>query len=51
MHSPIVSFSICCFPPQIPLEFDIDSDPSNDHTYTPEYAKDIFDYLKNREVS
>ncbi|XP_017536951.1 G2/mitotic-specific cyclin-B3 isoform X1 [Pygocentrus nattereri] len=36
-------------PPQIPPEFDIDSDPSNDCTQTPEYAKDIFDYLKNRE--
>lgn len=36
---------------QIPPEFDIDSDASNDHTQTPEYAKDIFDYLKKREVS
>ncbi|XP_072544896.1 G2/mitotic-specific cyclin-B3 [Salminus brasiliensis] len=36
-------------PPQIPVEFDIDSDPTNDCTQTPEYAKDIFDYLKNRE--
>ncbi|TSN12259.1 G2/mitotic-specific cyclin-B3 [Bagarius yarrelli] len=36
-------------PPQIPPEFDIDSDASNDHTQTPEYAKDIFDYLKKRE--
>lgn len=36
---------------QIPPEFDIDSDASNDHTQTPEYAKDIFDYLKRREVS
>ncbi|XP_026882253.2 G2/mitotic-specific cyclin-B3 isoform X1 [Electrophorus electricus] len=36
-------------PPEIPPEFDIDSDTSNDCTYTPEYAKDIFDYLKNRE--
>uniref|UniRef100_A0A4W4EAI2 G2/mitotic-specific cyclin-B3 n=1 Tax=Electrophorus electricus TaxID=8005 RepID=A0A4W4EAI2_ELEEL len=34
---------------EIPPEFDIDSDTSNDCTYTPEYAKDIFDYLKNRE--
>ncbi|KAI4896824.1 hypothetical protein NFI96_029284 [Prochilodus magdalenae] len=36
-------------PPQIPPEFDIDSDPSTDSTQTPEYAKDIFDYLKKRE--
>ncbi|XP_027034195.1 G2/mitotic-specific cyclin-B3 isoform X3 [Tachysurus fulvidraco] len=36
-------------PPQIPPEFDIDSDASNDHTQTPEYAKDIFDYLKKSE--
>uniref|UniRef100_W5K843 Cyclin B3 n=1 Tax=Astyanax mexicanus TaxID=7994 RepID=W5K843_ASTMX len=36
-------------PPQIPVEFDIDSDPANDCTQTPEYAKEIFDYLKNRE--
>uniref|UniRef100_A0A8B9RK50 Cyclin B3 n=1 Tax=Astyanax mexicanus TaxID=7994 RepID=A0A8B9RK50_ASTMX len=34
---------------QIPVEFDIDSDPANDCTQTPEYAKEIFDYLKNRE--
>ncbi|XP_076843554.1 G2/mitotic-specific cyclin-B3 isoform X2 [Brachyhypopomus gauderio] len=36
-------------PPTVPPEFDIDSDPSNDCTHTPEYAKEIFDYLKNRE--
>ncbi|XP_062849400.1 G2/mitotic-specific cyclin-B3 [Trichomycterus rosablanca] len=37
--------------PQIPPEFDIDSDASTDYTQTPEYAKDIFDYLKKREES
>ncbi|GAA6109563.1 G2/mitotic-specific cyclin-B3 isoform X1 [Tachysurus ichikawai] len=36
-------------PPQIPPEFEIDSDALNDHTQTPEYAKDIFDYLKKSE--
>ncbi|XP_066537656.1 G2/mitotic-specific cyclin-B3 isoform X2 [Hoplias malabaricus] len=36
-------------PPNIPLEFDIDLDSSNDSSQIPEYAKDIFDYLKGRE--
>lgn len=41
------------FPPslQIPEEFDIDSENSEDCYMCPEYAKDIFDYLKQREVS
>uniref|UniRef100_A0A3Q4H2L1 G2/mitotic-specific cyclin-B2 n=1 Tax=Neolamprologus brichardi TaxID=32507 RepID=A0A3Q4H2L1_NEOBR len=33
----------------IPKEFDIDSENSEDCYMCPEYAKDIFDYLKNRE--
>lgn len=40
-----------CILLQIPPEFDIDSDALSDHTQTPEYAKDIFDYLKKSEVS
>lgn len=36
---------------QIPEEFDIDSENSEDCYMCPEYAKDIFDYLKQREVS
>lgn len=36
---------------QIPEEFDIDSGNSEDCYMCPEYAKDIFDYLKKREVS
>lgn len=35
---------------QIPEEFDIDSENSEDCFLCPEYAKDIFDYLKDREV-
>ncbi|KAA0723118.1 G2/mitotic-specific cyclin-B3 [Triplophysa tibetana] len=35
--------------PQIPPEFDIDSEHVSDATHAPEYAKEIFDYLKNRE--
>lgn len=51
---------MCCFfhlyslpPPssQIPKEFDIDSEDTEDCYMCPEYAKDIFDYLKKREVS
>ncbi|KAK5848221.1 hypothetical protein PBY51_005853 [Eleginops maclovinus] len=34
---------------QIPEEFDIDSENSEDCYMSPEYAKDIFDYLKQRE--
>ncbi|XP_028993740.1 G2/mitotic-specific cyclin-B3 isoform X2 [Betta splendens] len=34
---------------QIPVEFDIDSENSEDSYMCPEYAKDIFDYLKQRE--
>uniref|UniRef100_A0A3B5AZ95 G2/mitotic-specific cyclin-B2 n=1 Tax=Stegastes partitus TaxID=144197 RepID=A0A3B5AZ95_9TELE len=34
---------------QIPKEFDIDSENSEDSYMCPEYAKDIFDYLKQRE--
>ncbi|XP_029931429.1 G2/mitotic-specific cyclin-B3 [Myripristis murdjan] len=34
---------------QIPVEFDIDSEHWDDCCMTPEYAKDIFDYLKQRE--
>ncbi|XP_035770766.1 G2/mitotic-specific cyclin-B3 isoform X2 [Neolamprologus brichardi] len=34
---------------EIPKEFDIDSENSEDCYMCPEYAKDIFDYLKNRE--
>uniref|UniRef100_A0A8C6L593 G2/mitotic-specific cyclin-B2 n=1 Tax=Nothobranchius furzeri TaxID=105023 RepID=A0A8C6L593_NOTFU len=33
----------------IPKEFDIDSENSEDIYICPEYAKDIFDYLKQRE--
>uniref|UniRef100_A0A3P8UBN1 G2/mitotic-specific cyclin-B2 n=1 Tax=Cynoglossus semilaevis TaxID=244447 RepID=A0A3P8UBN1_CYNSE len=33
----------------IPVEFDIDSENSDDIFMCPEYAKDIFDYLKRRE--
>ncbi|KAM4537504.1 G2/mitotic-specific cyclin-B3 [Odontesthes bonariensis] len=33
----------------IPKEFDIDSENSEDTYMCPEYAKDIFDYLKQRE--
>ncbi|XP_042368380.1 G2/mitotic-specific cyclin-B3 isoform X2 [Plectropomus leopardus] len=34
---------------KIPEEFDIDSENSEDCYMCPEYAKDIFDYLKKRE--
>lgn len=34
----------------MPEEFDIDKEHIGDCLMTPEYAKDIFDYLKNREV-
>ncbi|XP_030609721.1 G2/mitotic-specific cyclin-B3 [Archocentrus centrarchus] len=34
---------------EIPKEFDIDSENSEDPYMCPEYAKDIFDYLKKRE--
>uniref|UniRef100_A0AAQ5ZH50 G2/mitotic-specific cyclin-B2 n=1 Tax=Amphiprion ocellaris TaxID=80972 RepID=A0AAQ5ZH50_AMPOC len=38
------------FEASVPLqEFDIDSDNSEDGYLCPEYAKDIFDYLKQRE--
>lgn len=40
-----------CSSSQIPAEFDIDSENSEDCYMCPEYAKDIFDYLKEREVS
>ncbi|XP_030636611.1 G2/mitotic-specific cyclin-B3 [Chanos chanos] len=36
-------------PPAIPPEFDIDSEHSSNCCQIPEYAKDIFDYLKQRE--
>ncbi|XP_036843164.1 G2/mitotic-specific cyclin-B3 [Oncorhynchus mykiss] len=35
--------------PQIPEEFDIDSQHQEDPTLTAQYAKEIFDYLKARE--
>ncbi|XP_064787183.1 G2/mitotic-specific cyclin-B3 [Oncorhynchus masou masou] len=35
--------------PQIPEEFDIDSQQQDDPTLTAQYAKEIFDYLKARE--
>ncbi|KAF7651422.1 hypothetical protein LDENG_00111320 [Lucifuga dentata] len=35
--------------PAIPAEFDIDAENSEDCFMSPEYAKDIFDYLKRRE--
>ncbi|XP_076018541.1 G2/mitotic-specific cyclin-B3 [Genypterus blacodes] len=35
--------------PPIPPEFDIDAENSEDCFMSPEYAKDIFDYLKQRE--
>uniref|UniRef100_H2LX18 G2/mitotic-specific cyclin-B2 n=1 Tax=Oryzias latipes TaxID=8090 RepID=H2LX18_ORYLA len=38
-----------CLRLQIPKEFDIDSDSADDCYMCPEYAKDIFDYLKERE--
>ncbi|KAF3837361.1 hypothetical protein F7725_004825 [Dissostichus mawsoni] len=36
-------------PPETTEEFDIDSENSEDCYMCPEYAKDIFDYLKQRE--
>lgn len=39
-----------CPPLQIPEKFDIDSENAEDCFLCPEYAKDIFDYLKEREV-
>ncbi|KAA0712108.1 G2/mitotic-specific cyclin-B3 [Triplophysa tibetana] len=36
---------------RVPEEFDIDKEHIGDCLMTPEYAKDIFDYLKNREES
>ncbi|XP_042615710.1 G2/mitotic-specific cyclin-B3-like isoform X1 [Cyprinus carpio] len=36
-------------PPEIPPEFDIDSEHLSDSVHAVEYAKDIFDYLKSRE--
>uniref|UniRef100_A0A3B4B7Y7 G2/mitotic-specific cyclin-B2 n=1 Tax=Periophthalmus magnuspinnatus TaxID=409849 RepID=A0A3B4B7Y7_9GOBI len=41
------SFFFCLF--QIPAEFDIDAENREDCVMCPEYAKDIFDYLKQRE--
>ncbi|KAM9835466.1 G2/mitotic-specific cyclin-B3 isoform X2 [Syngnathus typhle] len=35
--------------PEVPVEFDVDSENRNDCFMIPEYAKDIFDYLKSRE--
>nr|XP_061810909.1 G2/mitotic-specific cyclin-B3-like [Nerophis lumbriciformis] len=35
--------------PQIPAEFDVDAENRDDCMMCPEYAKDIFDYLKSRE--
>ncbi|XP_019726851.1 G2/mitotic-specific cyclin-B3 isoform X2 [Hippocampus comes] len=35
--------------PQIPSEFDVDSGSRDDCFLSPEYAKNIFDYLKSRE--
>ncbi|XP_077445709.1 G2/mitotic-specific cyclin-B3 [Stigmatopora argus] len=35
--------------PQIPPEFDVDAEDRDDCLTCPEYAKDIFDYLKSRE--
>ncbi|XP_029944177.1 G2/mitotic-specific cyclin-B3 isoform X2 [Salarias fasciatus] len=37
--------------PHIPKEFDIDSESAEDTYMCAEYAKDIFDYLKQREES
>ncbi|XP_065143896.1 G2/mitotic-specific cyclin-B3-like isoform X1 [Paramisgurnus dabryanus] len=34
---------------QVPEEFDVDKEHIGDCLLSPEYAKDIFDYLKNRE--
>ncbi|KAK7909530.1 hypothetical protein WMY93_014214 [Mugilogobius chulae] len=34
---------------QVPPEFDIDSEHKGDCAMSPEYAKDIFDYLRERE--
>ncbi|XP_030649134.1 G2/mitotic-specific cyclin-B3-like [Chanos chanos] len=34
---------------RVPEEFDIDKEQAGDCCMTPEYAKDIFDYLKDRE--
>ncbi|XP_077356331.1 G2/mitotic-specific cyclin-B3 [Festucalex cinctus] len=46
--------AVCCVQqhfsrPQIPPEFDVDSENRDDCFMCPEYAKDIFDYLKSRE--
>ncbi|XP_061525617.1 G2/mitotic-specific cyclin-B3 [Phycodurus eques] len=35
--------------PQIPAEFDVDSEHHDDCLMCPEYAKEVFDYLKSRE--
>lgn len=40
-----------CSPLQIPPEFDVDAESCEDCFVCPEYAKEIFDYLKQREVS
>uniref|UniRef100_A0A8C9Y3V1 G2/mitotic-specific cyclin-B2 n=1 Tax=Sander lucioperca TaxID=283035 RepID=A0A8C9Y3V1_SANLU len=47
----VVSSSLLTFSSflQIPEEFDIDSENSEDCYMCPEYAKEIFDYLKQRE--
>ncbi|XP_037118613.1 G2/mitotic-specific cyclin-B3 isoform X2 [Syngnathus acus] len=34
---------------EVPVEFDVDSENRDDCFMIPEYAKDIFDYLKSRE--
>ncbi|XP_034020841.1 G2/mitotic-specific cyclin-B3 [Thalassophryne amazonica] len=39
----------CLQKPAIPKEFDIDAENAQDCFMSPEYAKDIFDYLKQRE--
>ncbi|XP_061664204.1 G2/mitotic-specific cyclin-B3 isoform X2 [Syngnathoides biaculeatus] len=44
----------CHVPPlfpkaQIPAEFDVDSEHHDDFLMCPEYAKEVFDYLKSRE--
>ncbi|XP_062868195.1 G2/mitotic-specific cyclin-B3-like [Trichomycterus rosablanca] len=35
--------------PQIPVAFNVDNVQIEDHLMSPEYAEDIFDYLRNRE--
>lgn len=44
-----VTLDCLCFL-QVPEEFDVDKEHAGDCLMSPEYAKDIFDYLREREV-